>query len=132
MPTLRTHLEHLAQSFAASVLEAIRSVPLEDLLREGGGAGRGSRAEASASRVPRPAGRRGGGRLQRRSEADIAKSLDQVVALLKTKKAGLRAEQIRTTLGLQSKELPRILKSGLASKKLRSKGQKRATTYSLV
>jgi hypothetical protein len=42
---------------------------------------------------------------------------------------GLRAEQIRSELGMQAKELPRVLKEGLASKKLRSKGQKRATTY---
>jgi hypothetical protein len=41
----------------------------------------------------------------------------------------LRAEQIRAKLGLQSKEMPRILKGGLAKKKLKTKGQKRATTY---
>jgi hypothetical protein len=31
---------------------------------------------------------------------------------------------------MESKEMPRILKEGLAKKKLKSKGQKRATTYS--
>jgi hypothetical protein len=41
----------------------------------------------------------------------------------------MRAEQIRSTLGLQAKEMPRILKEGLSTKKLTSKGQKRATTY---
>jgi hypothetical protein len=35
-------------------------------------------------------------------------------------------------LGLDVREVPRILKEGLTSKKLRSKGQKRATTYFAV
>ena len=69
------------------------------------------------------------GRLQRRSPEDIAKALDQVVSLVKGKKDGLRAEQIRIALKMQSKEMPRILKEGLDKKKLKAKGQKRATTY---
>jgi len=47
-------------------------------------------------------------------------------------KDGLRAEEIRTGLGMQAKEIPRVLKEGLATKKLKSKGQKRATTYTAV
>lgn len=52
-----------------------------------------------------------------------------MVGLVKKHGDGLRAEQIRAELGMQAKELPRVLKEGLASRKLRSKGQKRATTY---
>jgi len=52
-----------------------------------------------------------------------------VTSLVKKHKEGLRAEQIREELGLQAKELPRVLKEGLSSRKLKSKGQKRATTY---
>jgi hypothetical protein len=51
------------------------------------------------------------------------------VLLVKTHKNGMRAEEIRSALGMQSKEMPRILKQGVASKKLTTKGQKRATTY---
>jgi Fic family protein len=51
------------------------------------------------------------------------------VGLVKKSKAGLRAEEIRATLKMQSKEMPRILKEGLSTKVLKSKGQKRATTY---
>jgi hypothetical protein len=43
-----------------------------------------------------------------------------------------RAEQIRDALKMQSKEMPRVLQEGLAKKKLKSKGQKRATTYFAV
>jgi hypothetical protein len=53
-----------------------------------------------------------------------------VVSLVKRNKAGLRAEQIHNELGLQAKEMPRILREGLEEKALKSKGQKRATTYS--
>jgi Fic family protein len=53
-----------------------------------------------------------------------------VLVLVKGKKDGLRAEQIRAALKMQSKKRPRVLKEGLAKKKLKAKGQKRATTYS--
>jgi hypothetical protein len=72
---------------------------------------------------------RGGGRLPRRSAEDIKVALDKVHGLLKGSKTGLRAEQIRKALRLDVREMPRVLKEGLASKKLSSKGQKRATTY---
>ena len=69
------------------------------------------------------------GRLPRRSADEIAATLNKIVLLVKTQKNGLRAEEIRSKLGLQAKEMPRILKEGLSTKKLTSKGQKRATTY---
>jgi hypothetical protein len=69
------------------------------------------------------------GQLPRRSAEDIAGALVQVVALVKKNKDGLRAEQIRSELGMEPKEMPRILKEGIATKKLKTKGQKRATTY---
>jgi hypothetical protein len=135
MPTLRSSLNDLANSFASSVLDAIRGASLEELLGEaGGGARRGpgrppkSTAAPTASATPRA---RRSGRLARRSPDQIAKALDQVIALVKTKKDGLRAEQIRAALKMQSKEMPRVLQEGLAKKKLKAKGQKRATTYFL-
>jgi hypothetical protein len=70
-----------------------------------------------------------GGRLARRSPAEIAKTLGTIVALLRGKKAGLRPEEIRKVLELDVREVPRVLKEGLAKKAIRSKGQKRATVY---
>jgi hypothetical protein len=69
------------------------------------------------------------GRLPRRSAEDIQAGLDKILALPRKHKDGLRAEEIRSTLGMQAKEMPRLPKQGLAGKKLTSKGQKRATTY---
>ena len=69
------------------------------------------------------------GRLARRSTEEIAKAVERIVLLVKTHKEGMRAEDIRKTLGLQPNEMPRILKHGITTKKLLTKGQKRATTY---
>jgi hypothetical protein len=132
--SLQSTLNDLAASFAESVLDAIRGISLNELV-EGSAQGRrpGRPSRASTSAVPAaPAAKRpaaSGGRLPRRSQEDIDKALSQVVALAKKHREGLRAEQIRAELGLQPKEMPRILKEGLEKKALKSKGQKRATTY---
>jgi hypothetical protein len=127
MPTLRSNLTDLAHRFADAVLDAIRSSSLEELLSDG--AGRGGRRVAGGGGQPDPLRRARSGRLARRSPEQIAAALSKVVALVKTKKEGLRAEEIRAALGMQSKEMPRVLKEGLDKKKLRSKGRKRATRY---
>jgi hypothetical protein len=131
--SLRSTLNNLAASFADSILEAIRGASLDELVsteRPARSNGRGPRAQATATEAPAPAKRpRSSGRLHRRSPEEIAKTLDQVVSLVKKNPEGLRAEQIRQELGLQAKEMPRILKEGLDKKTLRSRGQKRATTY---
>lgn len=87
-------------------------------------------AETAGDRFPfKSVARSESGRLARRSADEIAALLVQVVALVKKSKAGMRAEQIRSTLGMQPREMPRILKEGLSTRKLKTKGQKRATTY---
>jgi hypothetical protein len=130
--SLRSSLSTLADSFANDVLQAIRGASLEELLGDAGRGGRRGpgrpRGSQPATKAPAPRARKSG-RLARRSPEQIAKALDQVVALVKSKKDGLRAEQIRAALKMQSKEMPRVLQEGLAKKKLKSKGQKRATTY---
>jgi hypothetical protein len=130
MPTLRSQLDSLAAAFASAVVEAIRGASLHELVASDGRpapaarAASGPAAKSVASKTTRS------GRLKRRSSEDIGQVLDQVVALVKKNKEGLRAEQIRTELDLQAKELPRVLKEGLRSKRLRKAGQKRATVYS--
>jgi hypothetical protein len=136
---LHSRISQLASSFVESVLEAVKSSSLQDII-EGGSAARtesrtpravaAPRAAARATPRPTPAApATQTGRLQRRSAEDIAKTLEVVVSLLGSRKNGLRAEQIRAELNMQAKELPRILKEGLSRKKLRTVGQKRATTY---
>jgi len=87
-------------------------------------------APAPAKRAPAPVPKAKPGPLARRSAEDIEKVLELVVALLKSTKDGLRSEQIRDHLGVRKEELPRVLKHGLTTKTLRSKGLKRSTVYS--
>lgn len=87
------------------------------------------RVSSTPSRLPRRAAK--GGRLKRRSIAEIDGLAGSVAALLADKGA-MRAEQIRTALGLEVREMPRIMKRGLANGVIAVlSGQKRATTYGL-
>jgi hypothetical protein len=135
MSKLRSQLDQLANAFANGVLAAIRGASIEDLLGESRGAGGRARRAPGGGGGGQPDPLRGakkrgrGGRLARRSAEDIQKVLAKVVSLVRGKKAGLRSEQIRKVLGLDVREVPRVLKEGLRTKKLRSKGQKRSTTY---
>jgi hypothetical protein len=141
LTSLQSQLQQLATTFADSVLAAIRATSLDELVGDSGAsaalprvAAQGFRKPVVAS-VPTPAvakrmsSPKSTRRLARRSPEQIAAIVDQVVALVKKHKDGLRAEQIRAELGLLPKEMPRVLKDGLAAKKLTAKGQKRATTY---
>jgi hypothetical protein len=130
MSSLKSRLDSLASSFATEVVRAIQSASLEELLGEVGGARRGpGRPNGSTAAAAKPRATRKSGRLPRRSADDIAKTLERVVALVKRHKQGMRAEQIRSELHMQPKEMPRVLKEGLSKKMLKSRGQKRATTY---
>jgi hypothetical protein len=129
--TLRSQLDALASSFANQIMAALSGASLQELVGSEGPtrsvrtAGGGGTPDPLS--VPKRRGKNG--RLPRRSGEEIAKSLEKIVLLVKTHKNGMRAEEIRSKLGMEPKEMPRMLKEGIAKKKLTSKGQKRATTY---
>ncbi len=111
-----------------SILVAARSAPLEELWSDP----RGTRHEprrnggVAASRLPAvdwSAGDRG------RPTQAAAKTLELVVLLLRGQPGGMRAEYLRKKLGVSKPEITRALKQGLESKKIVSKGERRATTY---
>jgi hypothetical protein len=129
---LRAQLHDLASSFADAIVDVIRFSSLDELSSQTGVAahlGRGRLPSSSRERPTKPGDARKSRRLPRRSLEAIGKQLAEVVALVRESKGGLRAEQIRESLGLQAKELPRVLKEGLATKVLTCEGNKRATTY---
>jgi hypothetical protein len=140
MPTIHSKLDALARSFAHSVLAAVRRASLEELLAETNAArwrpGRlrspvwlSNLSSPSWSLQPR---RKRFGPLKRRSPAEIESALERVVALLKGTDEGLPAEKIRAALGMDSRELPTILKDGRAKGQLRATGRRRATIYTAV
>jgi hypothetical protein len=121
--SLRSALDCLASEFAAAVLDAVRGASLEELVAETKGGRRGpgrppkaaGSGEAKAVASTKASGGRAG-RLKRRSAEDIAKALDKIALLVKTHKDGMRAEDIRAKLGMDRKEIPRLLKEGLATR----------------
>ncbi len=133
MSTLHQTINGLAAEFAHNLLRALRNASLEEILAETasghaavGGRRRGRPAGAAAAGAP-AAGR--GRRLRRRSVGDINAVVQRIVALLKSNKKGLRAEEIRVKLGLDRREIPRPLAEALSKKLVSKKGKKRATTY---
>jgi hypothetical protein len=137
MNTLHTQLQDLATKFASQVLSAIRTASLDDLTdgsprpngHTNGHVNGRTNGHAASSAAGSRARTTKSGRLARRSTEEIKKTLTLVVAALKSKKDGMRAEEIRKSLNLDVREVPRVLKEGLSSKLLRSRGEKRATTY---
>jgi hypothetical protein len=132
--TLRSRLDALASRLANEVLAAIQGASLQELAASGGGEIGSGRARGvvadsgnGVGHVVRSTGKPV--RLPRRSRAEIAKVLEKVVLLVKTHRDGMRSEDIRSMLGMQANEMPRILREGLTANKLTSKGNKRATTY---
>lgn len=65
----------------------------------------------------------------RRSAADLQKTAERIVALVKSSKKGISAEKIRAALKVPRSELVGPLGLALVSKKIRKRGKKRATTY---
>jgi hypothetical protein len=135
MSSLRSTIESLASEFAANVLAALRGASLDELAdvagrgapRRGPGRPRSDAGESLAAAAPKRRGR--GGRLGRRSAGDISKMIESIVDALQKNASGLRAEQIRETLGVEAKELPRPLAEAISSGRITKSGQKRATTY---
>ena len=131
MSTLHQTINSLASEFAHSLLRALRNASLDEIIAEtdAGHAGGGRRRGRPAAAPAAGGARRGGGRLRRRSVTDINAVVTKIVALLKSNKKGLRAEEIRAKLGLDRREIPRPLAEALKKKLVSKKGKKRATTY---
>jgi hypothetical protein len=157
---LRTALSALANEFAESLLAAFRSASIQELVDGGWLVVGGHTPPAAPSRPsaprPQPAGhprvvrsngpvapraaphppsvdrapaKKPSGPLKRRTPAEIIADLERVVAVVR-KSTGLRSEQIQKALGLDKREMPRILAMGVAGKRLLRKGQRRSTMYS--
>jgi hypothetical protein len=86
---------------------------------------------AATNETPRAAKRGKKGRLARRSAASIATTVGNVTNLLV--RGPLRSEQIRVALNLEPREMPRVLRTGIAGKHFAIlSGEKRATLYGLT
>jgi hypothetical protein len=92
--------------------------------RHGPGLARRHGQRAARGPAGRPLFDRGkGGRLGRRTPEQIAEVLAKVVSAIRaTKGKGLRSEQIRAQLGLDVREMPRVLHERIKAKKAAEQG----------
>jgi hypothetical protein len=136
--TLRQKIESAAASFAKNfatqitqdVFESLHAMSLDEISALGVkkvDIDGGKAAPALAKRAAQKSGR-----LERRSDEDIATVVAQIEVLLKSHKDGLRAEEIRAELGLQAKEMPRPIAMGLSQKRFKKTGHKRSTVYTVA
>ena len=134
MSNLRQTIEAQAVQFANAIVQALRSASLDELVSITSGGGRAPARAPSAKTtvtVAAPKVAKKAGRLGRRSPSDIARTLDNIVAVLTAHPEGLRAEQLKAALNLDTREVPRPIAEGLKSGVLKKSGQKRATVYTV-
>jgi hypothetical protein len=118
--SIQQMIQNLASQFAATVVDRIRSMPLDELL-------------AVAPKAPPGPGPKTSREVRhRRTAADIEKTAANIASLLAKNPKGLRAEDIRRALQLEAKELPKPIALAIANGTITKTGQKRATTYRLV
>lgn len=132
--TIRVAAEEFADAVASSVLGILRGCTIEDLIGlAGGDAERAPRASGNGYRpriTARAASKKGKHPARaRRTMEDIEALAERIAVAVGRTQSGATAEQIRETLGIERKELPRALREAIKMKLLTKRGQKRATTY---
>ena len=133
---LSEKLKQLAATFADAVSEVVETEMRDRMtnalsaLGATGGSGDTEVRRGRPTKTPKEkTGKSKSGRLARRSLEEIQAVVADVVKLVSKHPDGLRSETIRTELDLDVREVPRVLKEGVAMGALKSTGQKRATVY---
>jgi hypothetical protein len=137
--TLRGSLDLLTTTFVDALLEALRAAPLGELLLEEGRTRFAGGQLDVVSAYPKMAVNAAYGkvhrqsvRLKRRTSEEIRRTVTAVLGLLHKHPDGMRSEQIRDQLGLDIREMPRVLHAGIDNQLLKVlSGHKRSTVYGL-
>ncbi len=131
MPTLedeiRNHVEAfvtelsslIRQAAADAAVSALTGGQMPSMRMGGGGAKRGPQTGAP---------KKAGGRI-RRNQAQIEQTVSKVLGYVESN-GGSRAEKIRAALGLSAPQTADALRRLMSEKSIKSKGERRATTYS--
>jgi hypothetical protein len=136
--TLIADIESVVAGFASELAESIVTLlkasstsELVEILGDGTPTRRPAVRNTSAKKAPgRKPVKTGSGRLARRTPEQIAATVADVARLLSKHSDGLRSEQIREELGLDKREIPRVLQQGVAEGSIKIlHGEKRSTTY---
>jgi hypothetical protein len=131
MNTLHSRIQAITADFCDALLVAIRGASIEELTGNAGPAQRSARAATHDDAPPasRPVKTGKGGRLARRSDEDIALVVQDILTCVAKHPEGIRAEELRSELGLAKNEIGKPIMAALASGALRKEGWKRATCY---
>ena len=130
-----SEIRALVDDFVEKLSNMVRQAAVDaaiDALRGGGAAParRGPGRPRSTAAAPRAAAAAGGkGKRVRRTLADIQKTMDRVAEYVSSHDA-VRAEDIKKALKLTSAQNGDALRRLVESKVLKTKGERRATTYS--
>lgn len=128
MTNTDTDIRNRIESFVAEMTALIRQAAVESAIA----ALNGSNGYSGAKRGPKPKNANlptQGGKRVRRSEKDILQMMSKVVAFIESN-PGSRSEDIRAKLGVTAPQLADSLRRLIADKSIKSKGQRRGTTYS--
>ena len=137
MSSLQKTIEAHALQFATAIAQALRSASLGELTGIAGTSSpppstpKAPSVSSGASPAPRGGTGKKAGRLGRRSPADIERTLSNIVSVLMAHPEGLRAEQIKAALQLDTREMPRPIAEGLKVGTRKKSGNKRATIYTV-
>lgn len=133
MSSLKQRIAELANEFAANVLREIKRASLEEILAETSGAAPKARSAEKGMRRPLKPGAKkaasGNDRLPRRSQADIDRAIESIVALVNRHASGLRADQIKEAIGGDPRALSKPLSDALTRGLIAKRGNKRSTVY---
>jgi hypothetical protein len=139
MPSVNDQIRDRVEAFAAELAELIRAAAMETVASAlgegnvGGGRGRGRGRGRAAAVVAVRGGRRGARASSREKGAkrppqEIEKLTSKLGDYVKSN-PGQRIEQIAKGMGTSTKELNLPVKKLIATKAIKTRGQKRATQY---
>jgi len=126
---IREQIALMTSEYVDALLSMIRAQSLEALsFSQESAPAKAAAVKASAS--PKKAAT--SERLKRRSPEDIQKDVGRICTFLRAHRHGARSEEIRKALNLEPREMPRLLREGLAGKAFYIlSGQKRSTVYTI-
>jgi predicted HTH transcriptional regulator len=121
MSDFQTEMNRVVQGFVAQITELARRAAIDTLESSFGKGGRGRGRLGGTVGRPR-------GKGAKRSSDELDKLSDQLVQFVKDN-PGLRIEQINKQLGTTTKDLALPIRKLISEGALKTKGQKRSTTY---
>jgi hypothetical protein len=128
--------EEFATAVGTAVINALSGGDITigdiaELMGEGGDETSSPRTKkTSSSKASSRKGSSSGGKRHRRTEEDLQEGVTKLVRCVKAQgKDGASAETIREELGIERKELPRLIFDALKQRLLTKRGKKRGTMY---